>query len=90
MIAPPFLTSALAGTSAQLQSPAILPTEEIVTVTHWIGSCLGRKIGMDDVDERKMLFLLGIEPETETCSSSLYRLISRGSFLCGYCVFSVT
>jgi hypothetical protein len=60
-IAPPFLTSALDG---ELHAPADIPGE-IFHGIHWIGSWMGHRAGIDDVEKRKNLLLLpGIEPKS--------------------------
>jgi hypothetical protein len=49
---------------------------------HWIGGWVGPRVGLDDVERRKTLLLLGLELQPlrqPARSQSLYRLNSPGS-----------
>jgi hypothetical protein len=63
--------------SGQLQAPAALPPTERAPGTHWIGGGVGPKAGLDDMEERKFLPILGLELRPlgrPARSQSLYRL----------------
>jgi hypothetical protein len=47
--------------SGQIQAPAALPPGERALGTHWIGDWLEPRAGLDDVEKRKFLFLLGLK-----------------------------
>jgi hypothetical protein len=50
--------------------------------THWIGGLVGRRGGLDDVEQRKFLTLPGLELRPLGCparTQSLYRLRHPGS-----------
>jgi hypothetical protein len=70
------LTSALLG-GGQLQAPAALPPRKELPGTHWIGGWVGSRVGLDDVEKRKILTLPGFELRPlglPARSQSLYRL----------------
>jgi hypothetical protein len=55
--------------------------------THWIGGWLNPRVGLDDVEKRKFLTLLGLELRTfrrPARSQSLYRLLYPGSYVSTY------
>jgi hypothetical protein len=52
-----FLTLAL----GQLNAPATLPPGEKAPSTHWIGSWMGLRTGLDVTEGRKVLLLLGLK-----------------------------
>jgi hypothetical protein len=47
--------------SSELHAPAALPPGERAPGTHWIGVLVGPKAGLDNVEKRKFLTLLGLE-----------------------------
>jgi hypothetical protein len=59
-MAPPFLTSALAGGEWSDSHPCRFTPEERAPSTHWLGGCVGSRAGLDDVDKRKFLTLQGL------------------------------
>jgi hypothetical protein len=74
-----FLTSALVGGK---WSP---PPGERAASTHWIGSWVGPRAGLDNVEKRKFLTLPGLVLWPLSCparSQSLYRLRYPGSDCC--------
>jgi hypothetical protein len=54
-----FLTSVLLAGGWLLHVPAALTLGETAPVTHCIGECVGLKIGLDDLERRKILLLQG-------------------------------
>jgi hypothetical protein len=63
--------------SAQLHAPASLPPVK----THWMGSWVEPRTGLDDMDKRKFFTLPGLWPfRRRTHCQSLYRLCYPGSF----------
>jgi hypothetical protein len=63
--------------SGQLQATAALPPGERAPGTHWIGGRVGPSAGLDDVEKRKFLILLGLELQPlrhPALSQSLYQL----------------
>jgi hypothetical protein len=69
--------------SGQLHAPAaLIPGKN--PRTHWIGGWVGPRDGLDDVEKRKFLTLLGLELRpvgSPARSQSLYRLRYSGSLL---------
>jgi hypothetical protein len=47
--------------SGPLHAPAVLTLGERVPSIQWIGSWVDSRVGMDDVEKRKFLTLLGLE-----------------------------
>jgi hypothetical protein len=65
--------------SGQLHDPAALPPR-----THWVGVWVGPRTGLDHVEKRKFLTLLGLELQPlsrPARSQSLYRLCCPGSYV---------
>jgi hypothetical protein len=60
---PLFLTSALDGGEWSASHPCHFTTGERAPGTHWIGGWVGPKPALDDMEERKILPLPGIEPQ---------------------------
>jgi hypothetical protein len=80
--APPFLTSALDGGEWSASRPGLFIPGERAPGTHWIGGWVDPRAGLDDVEKRKFLTLLGFELRTlrrPARSQSLYRLRFPGS-----------
>jgi hypothetical protein len=48
--------------SGQLHAPAALPPGERAPGTHWIRCWVSPRVGLDVVEERKILHCRGIEP----------------------------
>jgi hypothetical protein len=72
-----FLTSALAGGEWSVSRPCRFRPGERAPGTHWIGSWVDPRAGLDDVENRKFLTLPGLELPTLghlARSQSLYRL----------------
>jgi hypothetical protein len=70
--------------SSQLHAPAALLPGKKPPGTHWIGGWVDPRAGMDDVEKRKFLTLLGLELQPlgrPARSQSLYRLRYPGSLL---------
>jgi hypothetical protein len=70
------LTSALDGGEWSASYPGRYTPEERASGTHWIGGWVGPRAGVDDVEKRKFLTLLGLEFRPlghPTRSQSLYR-----------------
>jgi hypothetical protein len=61
-IAPPFSTSALDGGECSTSRPGHFIFGERVPGTHWIGSWVVPRAGLDAVEYRKILLLLGMNP----------------------------
>jgi hypothetical protein len=57
-----FLTSTLVGVEWSASLPGRLTPEEKSPLTNFIGGWVGPKPGLDDVEKRKFLTLLGLEP----------------------------
>jgi hypothetical protein len=55
------LTSALIKGESSASHPGRFTPEERAPGTHWIGSWVGPRAGLDDVEERKLLTLPGLE-----------------------------
>jgi hypothetical protein len=60
-----FLISALFGGEWSASRPFRLTPEERAPSTHWIGGWVGPKAGLDNVEKRKFLTLLGLERITK-------------------------
>jgi hypothetical protein len=76
-----FLNSALVGDEWLASHPGSFTPGERAPVILWIGIWVGTKAGLDDVEKRKFLTLLGLELRPlgrQIPSQSLYRL--RNSF----------
>jgi hypothetical protein len=50
----------------QLHTPAALHPEETATGTHWLRGWVGSRVGLEAVEERKILPLPAIEPRTSS------------------------
>jgi hypothetical protein len=77
-----FLTSALAGGEWSASRPSCFTLGERAPGTHWRGGWVDPRAGLDDVDKRKFLTLLGLELRPLGCpvrSQSLYRLRYPGT-----------
>jgi hypothetical protein len=59
-----FLTSALIGGEWSASRPNRFTPVERAHGTHWIGGWVGLRAGLDDVEKRKFLTLLGHELRT--------------------------
>jgi hypothetical protein len=72
-----FLTSELVGSEwSASRSGRFTPLEKTLS-THWIGTWVGPRVGLDAVEKRKFLTLSGLELLTlgrPARSQSLYRL----------------
>jgi hypothetical protein len=78
-----FLTSTLAGGEWSASRPGRFTSDERAPGTHWIGSWVGPKPGLNDAEERKFSTLPGLELRPlgyPACSQSLYRLRYPGSY----------
>jgi hypothetical protein len=72
-----FLTSALFGGEWSASRPGCFAPGERIPDTHWIGRWVGPRAGLDDVEGRKILLLLGLELQhfgRPARSQSLYQL----------------
>jgi hypothetical protein len=79
-----FLTSALDGGEWSASRPGRFILWETVPGTHRIGSWVGLRAGLDDVEKREFLTLLRLKHWTvgrPTRSQSLYRLSYPGSHI---------
>jgi hypothetical protein len=56
-----FLTSALVGGEWSTSRPGRFTPGERAPGIHWIGSCVGARAGLDNVEKRKFLTLLGLQ-----------------------------
>jgi hypothetical protein len=56
-----FLTSALAGDEWSASRPCRFTPRERAAVTHGIGGWVDPRAGLDDIEKRKFLTLLGLE-----------------------------
>jgi hypothetical protein len=77
-----FLTSAVAGGEWSASRPGLFTPEERVVSTDWIKGWVEPRAGLDDVEWRKFLTVLGLElrpVDRPTRSQSLYRLRYPGS-----------
>jgi hypothetical protein len=61
-MAPLFLTSALDGSEWSASHPGCFIPRERAPGTHWIGSRVGLRAGLDTGEKRKILPVMGIEP----------------------------
>jgi hypothetical protein len=87
---PPFLISALDRDEWSASRPGRLTPRERAPGTHLIGSWVGPRADLDDVEKRKFLALPGLELRPlcrPACSQLLYRQRYRGSLRCRNCVF---
>jgi hypothetical protein len=78
-----FLTSALVGDEWLASRLSRFNPLDKAPGTHWIGGWVGRTTGLDDVERRKMLPLLGLElrPLGRPAGNQLlYRLCYPGSY----------
>jgi hypothetical protein len=76
-----FLTSALIG-EWSASRPGRFSPGELAPGTHWIRGWVDPRAGLDDVEKRKFLILLGLEFRPlgrPARSQSLYRLLYPGS-----------
>jgi hypothetical protein len=64
-----FLTSALVGGQWSASRPSCFTTEDRAPGTHWIGSWVDPRAGMDDMEKWKFLTLLGLELRLQPESS---------------------
>jgi hypothetical protein len=71
-IAPPFLTLALDGGEQSASQPGHFTPRERMPGTNWIGGWVGPRAGLDAVHKRKILPMLGTEPQPS--SPQLYRM----------------
>jgi hypothetical protein len=76
-IAPPFLISAPDGDEWSAPRPCRFTSGEGTHGTHWIGGWVGLRVGLEGVENRKILPLPGTEPRSS--SPLLYRLGHPGS-----------
>jgi hypothetical protein len=77
-----FLTSALDGGEWSASRPGRFTPGERAPGTHWIGSWIGPRTGLDNVERRKILPLPGLEPQPldhPSRSQSIHRLRYPGS-----------
>jgi hypothetical protein len=82
-IDPCFLDLGTSWTEWSASRPGRFTPGESVPVTKWIGGWVGRRAGLDDVEERKFLTLPGLELRPlglPVRSQSLYRLRYLGSY----------
>jgi hypothetical protein len=56
-----FLTLALVGGEWSHSRPPLINPQGTATGTHWVGGWVGPRTGLDDVEKRKFLTLLGHE-----------------------------
>jgi hypothetical protein len=56
-----YLTSVLVGGESSALCPGRFTPGEKAHDTHWIGGWVGPRAGLDDVEKRKFLTLLGFE-----------------------------
>jgi hypothetical protein len=73
-IAPPFFTSALDGGEWLASRVCRFTPEERAPGTHWIGGCVGPRVGLDAVEKRKILHCRESNPGCSSRSPLLYRL----------------
>jgi hypothetical protein len=59
-----FLTSALGGDEWSASRPGRFTLGEKAPSTHWIGGWVDPRAGVDDMEKRKFLTLLGLELQT--------------------------
>jgi hypothetical protein len=77
-----FLTSALVGGEWSPSRPGHLTPGERAPGTHWIGGWVNPRVGLKDLEKRKLLTLPGLELRLlgrPARSHSLYRLSYPGS-----------
>jgi hypothetical protein len=82
-----FLTSALVGGEWSVLRPGRFTSGERAPGTHWIGSWVGPRVGLEDVERRKMLLLPGLGPRPlgrPARSQSLYLLSYPETFNVNY------
>jgi hypothetical protein len=83
-----FLTSALVGGEWSASRPGRFTPGKEPPVPIWIGDWVGPSTGLDDVEKRKFLTLLGLELRPlgrPVSSQSLYRLRYPSSLIFFYC-----
>jgi hypothetical protein len=73
---PPFLTSALDGGEWSAPHPSRFIPGERARGTHWIGGCMGPRVGLDAVEERRILHCWELNPCRPARSPSVCRLIN--------------
>jgi hypothetical protein len=81
-MAPLFFTSALYGGEWPASRPGPFTQLETAPGTHWIGGWVGPRTGLDDMEKRKSLPLLGLELRSlgrPVRRQSIYRLRYPGS-----------
>jgi hypothetical protein len=61
-MAPPFLTSVLDGGEWSASWPGRFNSVEIAPDIRWLGGWMSLRVCLEAVENRKILFLLGIEP----------------------------
>jgi hypothetical protein len=64
------LTSALAGGEWSASRPGRFTPRERALGTHWIGGWVDLRAGLDDVEKRKFLILLGLKLRSFGCPAS--------------------
>jgi hypothetical protein len=75
-----FFTSALVGGYWSASRPGRVTPEERASSTHWIGGWVGPRVGLEDMEKRKISPLTGFEFKSMGCparSQSLSRLQNR-------------
>jgi hypothetical protein len=78
-----FLTSELGGGEWSASHPGSFTPGERASDTHWMGGWVNPGAGLDDLEKRKFLTLLGLELRPlgrPARSQSLYRLRYPGSY----------
>jgi hypothetical protein len=70
----PFLTSTPDGGEWSAARPSRFTTGDIAPRTHWIGSCVGPRAGLDAVEERQNLPCKKSNPGLPARNPSLYLL----------------
>jgi hypothetical protein len=78
-----FSTSALLGVEWSALRPGCFTTGENAPATHWIGSRLGHRDGLNDVEKSEFLTLPGLELQPlchPARRQSLYRPSYSGSY----------
>jgi hypothetical protein len=64
-----FLTSALVADEWSASRPCLFTPSESVLDTHWIGSWVGPRDGLDDMEKWEILTLPGLEFRTLGCAA---------------------